>query len=116
MERQVEPRLRILLGADIAIGPGKAALLEAVARTGSISAAARTMGMSYRRAWVLVDTMNRSFRSLVVETAKGGASGGGARITEFGLDVLSRYRAMELTAAAAVAGEMREFTKLLAGG
>ncbi|MCK9388250.1 MAG: LysR family transcriptional regulator [Sulfuritalea sp.] len=114
MERQVEPRLRILLGADIAIGPGKAALLEAVARTGSISAAARSMGMSYRRAWLLVDTMNRSFRNPLVETAKGGASGGGASVTEFGLDVLSRYRAMELTAAAAIAADMRAFTKLLA--
>ncbi len=114
MDKQLKPRLRILLGADIAIGPGKADLLDAVARSGSIAAAAREMGMSYRRAWLLVDTMNRSFRTPLVETAKGGTSGGGARVTEFGLDVLSRYRAMELTAAAAVAAEMREFTKLLA--
>jgi molybdate transport system regulatory protein len=114
MDKQLKPRLRILLGADIAIGPGKADLLDAVARSGSIAAAARGMGMSYRRAWLLVDTMNRSFRTPLVETAKGGTSGGGARVTEFGLDVLSRYRAMELTAAAAVAAEMREFTKLLA--
>lgn len=114
MDRQVEPRLRILLGTDIAIGPGKAALLDAVARTGSISAGARALGMSYRRAWVLVDTMNRAFRQPVVETAKGGASGGGARVTEFGLEVLSRYRAMEVAAAASVAADMREFTKLLA--
>lgn len=114
MDKQLKPRLRILLGADIAIGPGKADLLDAVARSGSIAAAAREMGMSYRRAWLLVDTMNRSFRMPLVETAKGGTSGGGARVTEFGLDVLSRYRAMELTAAAAVAAEMREFTKLLA--
>jgi molybdate transport system regulatory protein len=114
MDKQLKPRLRILLGADIAIGPGKADLLDAVARSGSIAAAAREMGMSYRRAWLLVDTMNRSFRAPLVETAKGGASGGGARVTEFGLDVLSRYRAMELTAAAAVAAEMREFTRLLA--
>lgn len=114
MDKQVRPRLRILLGPEIAIGPGKADLLDAVARTGSISAAAREMGMSYRRAWLLVNTMNHAFRQHLVETAKGGASGGGARVTEFGLDVLSRYRAMELTAAAAVAAEMREFVKLLA--
>jgi molybdate transport system regulatory protein len=110
----IKPRLRVLLGADIAIGPGKAALLESVARTGSISAAAREMNMSYRRAWLLVDTMNRSFRSALVEKAKGGSGGGGARVTELGLEVLNRYRAMELKAATSVAGDMREFTRLLA--
>lgn len=113
MAERIKPRLRILLGADIAIGPGKADLLDAVARGGSISAAARDMGMSYRRAWLLVDTMNRSFRAPLVEASKGGAGGGGARITELGLEVLARYRAMELKAAASVAAEMREFTRLL---
>lgn len=113
MAKQIKPRLRILLGADIAIGPGKADLLDAVARTGSISAAAREMGMSYRRAWLLVDTMNRCFRSPLVDASKGGSGGGGARVTEMGLEVLARYRAMELKAAAAVAGEMRDFTRLL---
>jgi molybdate transport system regulatory protein len=113
MAEQIKPRLRILLGADIAIGPGKADLLDAVARTGSISAAAREMGMSYRRAWLLVDTMNHAFRAPLVEAAKGGAGGGGARVTTFGLEALARYRAMELKAAASVAAEMREFTRLL---
>lgn len=108
------PRLRILLGAEIAIGPGKADLLDAVARTGSISAAAREMKMSYRRAWLLVDTMNRCFRAPLVEAAKGGSGGGGARITELGLEVLTRYRAMEVKAAASVAPEMRDFARLLA--
>lgn len=107
-------RLRILFGPDIALGPGKAALLDAVARTGSISAAAREMDMSYRRAWLLVDTMNRCFKAPLVEASKGGAGGGGARITTLGLDVLARYRAMELKAAASVAAEMREFSQLLA--
>lgn len=107
------PRLRILLGAEIAIGPGKADLLDAIGRTGSISAAAREMKMSYRRAWLLVDTMNHCFRSPLVEAAKGGSGGGGARITELGLDVLARYRAMEMKAAASVAAEMRAFTQLL---
>jgi molybdate transport system regulatory protein len=114
LDKRIKPKLRILLGAEIAIGPGKADLLDAVARTGSISAAAREMGMSYRRAWLLVDTMNRCFKRPLVEASKGGSGGGGARITEQGLDVLARYRAMELKAAASVAAEMREFTQLLA--
>lgn len=114
MPETVKPRLRILLGPDIALGPGKAALLEALARGGSISAAAREMGMSYRRAWLLVDTMNHCFHAPLVEASKGGAGGGGARVTELGLDVLARYRAMELKAAASIAAEMREFTRLLA--
>lgn len=114
MSDTYKPRLRILFGQDIALGPGKAALLDAVARSGSISAAAREMGMSYRRAWLLVDTMNRCFKAPLVEASKGGSGGGGARITELGLDVLARYRAMELKAAASVAAEMREFTRLLA--
>lgn len=109
------PRLRILLGAEIAMGPGKADLLDALRRTGSISAAAREMDMSYRRAWQLVDTMNRSFRSPLVEANKGGPGGGGARVTAFGLDVLARYRAMEARAAASVAREMRTFSRLLSG-
>lgn len=113
-EQRIKPRLRILLGADIAIGPGKADLLDAVARSGSISAAAREMGMSYRRAWLLVDTMNRCFQEPLVAASKGGSGGGGAHITELGLIVLARYRAMELKAAASVAAEMREFTRLLA--
>lgn len=113
MDKRVKPKLRILLGAEIAVGPGKADLLDAVARTGSISAAAREMGMSYRRAWLLVNTMNRCFKTPLVEASKGGAGGGGARVTELGLDVLARYRAMELKAAASVASEMRAFTQLL---
>jgi molybdate transport system regulatory protein len=114
LDKRIKPKLRILLGAEIAIGPGKADLLDAVARTGSISAAAREMGMSYRRAWLLVETMNRCFKAPLVATCKGGAGGGGAHVTELGLEVLARYRAMELKAAASVAAEMREFTRLLA--
>lgn len=114
MDKRIKPKLRILLGAEIAIGPGKADLLDAVARTGSISAAAREMGMSYRRAWVLVDTMNHCFHAPLVEASKGGSGGGGARVTDLGLEVLARYRAMEIKAAASVAAEMREFSRLLA--
>jgi len=113
MSKPVKPRLRILLGAEIAIGPGKADLLEAIARTGSISAAGRELGMSYRRAWNLVEVMNRSFRAPLVETLTGGAGGGGARVTEAGVDVLARYRAMETKAAMAVAAEMKAFERLM---
>jgi molybdate transport system regulatory protein len=76
----------------VAIGPGKADLLDAIATTGSISAAARAMRMSYRRAWLLVRTMNTCFAKPLVEAAKGGAEGGGARLTATGRRVLSRYR------------------------
>lgn len=113
--RIAKPRLRILLGSEIAIGPGKADLLEAIAQSGSISSAARQMGMSYRRAWTLVEVMNRSFRGPLVDTLTGGTGGGGARVTELGADVLARYRAMETRAAVAVAPEMRAFARLLAG-
>ena len=77
------------------LGPGKVALLEAIDATGSISAAARSMGMSYRRAWLLLDTMNDMFATPVAETAQGGTRGGGALLTSFGREVIARYRSME---------------------
>ena len=86
--------LRLFHGDEIAMGPGKADLLEAIEHTGSISAAGRSMEMSYRRAWLLVDEMNRCFKSPLVETAKGGSHGGGAHLTPFGQEVLARYREM----------------------
>lgn len=107
-------RVRILIGAATALGPGKVDLLDHIARTGSISAAARDMGMSYRRAWLLVDTMNRCFRDDLIETATGGPGGGGARITPLGREVLKRYRAMETKAQASVRAEIESFAKLLA--
>lgn len=107
-------RIRILFGPDIVVGPGKMALLEAIAETGSISAAARKMGMSYRRAWMLVDTMNRCFREAVVVTAAGGKGGGGAKVTALGRDVMARYRRMERRAADAVADDVAAFSVLLA--
>ena len=71
-------RLRLLFGPEIAVGPGKVALLKAIRETGSISAAARRMNMSYRRAWLLVDTMNRCFRKPLVDSSPGGKGGGGS--------------------------------------
>jgi molybdate transport system regulatory protein len=113
-ETPPRPRLRVLFGHAIALGPGKAELLEHIAATGSISAAARNMGMSYRRAWLLVETMNGCFQAPLVETSKGGKGGGGARVSGLGHEVLSRYRQMERSAAAAVAEQMAEFATLLA--
>ena len=97
------------------MGPGKADLLRAIGQTGSISAAARQMEMSYRRAWLLVDTMNQAFKSPVVVTLTGGKSGGGAAVTEFGKEVLRRYSAMEKKASASVLAELRKFTELMNG-
>jgi molybdate transport system regulatory protein len=85
-------RVRILAESVIALGPGKADLLEAIEKAGSISGAAREAGMSYRRAWILVDTMNACFTKPLVSTAKGGADHGGARLTPTGRQVLTRYR------------------------
>jgi molybdate transport system regulatory protein len=93
----MQVRVRILADSAVAMGPGKADLLDHIAETGSISAAARRMRMSYRRAWILVDTMNSCFRSPVVATAKGGAEGGGASLTSTGRRVLKRYRALART-------------------
>ncbi len=108
------PKIRILIGAVVAIGPGKADLLAAIARTGSISAAAREMKMSYRRARLLVEAINSAFRGPLVETLTGGRSGGGARVTELGAEVLRRYRAMESRAARSVAPELTRLSRLIA--
>lgn len=97
----------------VAIGPGKADLLEAIDRNGSISAGARAMGMSYKRAWDLVDAMNKSFRQPLVATATGGSHGGGAQVTEFGRDVLLRYREMEAKANKSIAADADALAELL---
>lgn len=106
-------RLRIRSGVDIAVGPGKVDLLEAIAATGSITAAAKHLGMSYRRAWLLVDTMNRCFRGPVVAAEAGGARGGGTALTPLGADVVRRYRRAEALAAKAAAAELAGLAQLL---
>jgi len=93
------PALKLGLRLDFMpggrLGPGKADLLEEIARTGSISGAGRAMKMSYRRAWLLVDDLNRMFTRPLVEAQPGGAKGGGARLTPLGQEVVSHYRAIE---------------------
>jgi molybdate transport system regulatory protein len=110
----VQFRLRIRRGDDIAIGPGKIELLEAIAGTGSIAAAARTLGMSYRRAWLLVDEMNRCFSRPVVEAVTGGSKGGGAALTATAQDIIHRYRTIEKTALEAAADDLLALKKLIA--
>jgi molybdate transport system regulatory protein len=90
--------LRLLHNDEIALGPGKAELLVAITRTGSISAAGKSMNMSYRRAWMLVDVMNRCFKSPLVGTATGGSHGGGAWLTPLGEEVLAHYQTMDAAA------------------
>ena len=99
-------RLRVVLGPGVALGPGKADLLEAIAATGSISAAGRRMKMSYRRAWLLVEELNGSFQTALVAADKGGAHGGGARLTELGQQVLRRFRSMERKMHKAIAADL----------
>lgn len=91
-------KLQLMCGDEIALGPGKADLLEAIASEGSISGAGRALGMSYRRAWLLVDEMNRCFADRLVETLTGGGRDRGARITETGRAVLAAYRELEAAA------------------
>ena len=88
-------KAQIFCGAETAMGPGKADLLAAIDREGSISAAGRAMGMSYRRAWLLVATMNRCWAEPLVEATPGGGAGKGAHLTDCGRDVLGAYRALE---------------------
>lgn len=92
-------KLQLFCEGEIAMGPGKADLLEAIRDYGSISAAGRAMGMSYRRAWLLVDAMNRCWEHPLVETSPGSARGGGARLSEAGARMLARYRALQRTLA-----------------
>lgn len=96
-------KLQLMCDEEIAMGPGKADLLDAINRHGSISAAGRAMGMSYRRAWLLVDTMNRCWQEPLVATAPGSARGGGARLTEHGRTVLGHYRSLQARLDAAAA-------------
>ena len=100
--------LRVDLGGDRAIGPGKIRLLEAIRDTGSITKAGIALGMSYRRAWLLVDDMNNCFREPVIAAQVGGSHGGGAALTPFGRRLIDQYRAIEAEAHSATASRLEE--------
>jgi molybdate transport system regulatory protein len=105
--------LRVDFGPNRALGPGKIRLLEAVRKTGSISQAGRSLGMSYRRAWLLIDDMNRCFREPVVTAQPGGTRGGGAMLTAFGRKLVRSYRAIETEATAATEARLSDLAASL---
>jgi len=107
------PRIRVFAGDRIALGPGKVDLLEEIDRSGSISKAARELGLSYRRAWTLVDTMNKSFKSSLVEGSAGGKKGGGAHLTPLGKKMAKVYRRMESKAEAAMQPDWKVIERFL---
>ena len=99
--------LRVDFGANRSIGPGKVRLLEAIGRSGSISQAGRELGMSYRRAWLLVNDLNQCFQQAAVSTRPGGSQGGGAELTRFGQKLIADYRAIESEAFSAAKSHLR---------
>jgi len=109
----LKPRLRVVRGGDVLLGPGMAQLLEAIGRNGSLRVAAEELGMSYMHAWGLVRTMNRGFRAPLVALSRGGAGHGGARVTELGGEVLALYGEMEAEARRALDGRWRRLKRLL---
>lgn len=108
-------RLRVRVGETIAVGPGKIDLLEAIDAAGSLTSAARALGMSYRRAWMLLEELNASLRTAAVETAAGGRSGGGSVLTASGRELLELYRRIERTAEAASAPDLDLLRRLVGG-
>lgn len=107
-------RLRITSGDVNVIGPGKISLLEAISETGSITSAAKSLEMSYRRAWMLLDELNRSLRKPAVDSAKGGQNGGGSELTEVGRQLIESYRRIEETASSACASDIKRLLGLIA--
>lgn len=105
--------LRVTLSDDFYIGPGRADLLERIAQTGSIAAAGKAMGMSYKRAWSLVQALNDGFGAPLVETSRGGSAQGGAELTASGREVLTRYRHMQAATRDAIAGDIVALQQLL---
>lgn len=108
-----KPVVRLLLGNVAALGPGKIELIIAIGKTGSISGAAKIMGMSYRRAWNLVDSINQDFSADIVITSSGGRGGGGAVVSEIGLDIIQRYQSIEEKAFNSVSDDLEDFYRYL---
>lgn len=110
---EVTLRLRLLFGDQLVFGPGKGELLARIAETGSIAAAGRAMGMSYKRAWALVEEMNAAFRAPLVVSARGGAGGGGAGLTDEGRAVLAAYQAIMVRTREAAEPDLAQIEALL---
>lgn len=111
----VKFRMRVSVGDVIAVGPGKIALLEAIAQTRSITAAARSLEMSYRRAWMLVDQLNTTLKEPAVRSAIGGEHGGGSELTQVGIELISLYRRIEAQATVACVADLERLLELLDG-
>jgi molybdate transport system regulatory protein len=109
----LRPRIRVLHGGEIVMGPGKAELLTRIADTGSLSEAARRMKMSYMKAWLLVQVMNRNYRKPLVQAERGGTRGGRARLTSYGRRVLDCYREMEQRSLAAMQEPWKKVRRML---
>lgn len=109
----VKVKIQLLANNNIAFGPGKADLMEAIQEKGSISAAAVSMGMSYKRAWDLVSIMNKNFKHAVIATSVGGGKGGGALVTDFGSQILMQYRAIEAKTSSVVTDEISDLLLML---
>jgi molybdate transport system regulatory protein len=110
---EIKPRLRVLHGPEIAIGPGKMELLAQLAETGSLNEAARRLDMSYMRAWTLMSIMNKCFRKPVAVARRGGKTGGGMQVTDTGRKALELYQRMEQSCLQAVQPDWRAMQKLL---
>jgi molybdate transport system regulatory protein len=109
----LELRIRLVQAGAILMGPGRAELLALIQSTGSIAAAGRQMAMSYKRAWVLVEAMNHDFAAPLVEAAKGGPGGGGAKLTPMGLEVLNAYQKLQHQCQAATAAQVERLQRAL---
>jgi|DewCreStandDraft_4_1066084.scaffolds.fasta_scaffold00025_40 molybdate transport system regulatory protein len=112
--RALGVRIRLVLAPEVAVGPGKADLLDAIAATGSIAAAGRKLGMSYKRAWHLVESLNRGFAEPLVLASRGGSGHGGAVLTRLGSEVLEAYRRIERASAAAAGDDLARLRERLA--
>ena len=112
-DKDFSVKIRILSGDELAMGPGKADLLDQINKTGSIAAAGRAMNMSYKRAWDLVETMNKCFKTPLVEKSKGGATKGGAIVTPFGIEILKKYRSIQKKALNTIKNDVDDFQKFL---
>lgn len=106
-------RPRLYLGGELSLGPGKIDLLRKVGETGSISAAARALGVPYKRAWLLIDSLNRGFAGPLLDTAIGGKAGGGARLTPLGEALVAAYDALEAKLNASAQGEITAIMRLV---